>query len=195
MLQDNDSDNGQAHALIALGSNLSSAAGGPAETILAALTMLGELGVKPSVVSRLFKTPCFPAGAGPDFVNAAASVMCELSPNDLLTMLHLVESRLGRVRETRWGARTLDVDLLAMGRRIVPDAETFRRWADLPPERQSVGAPDRLILPHPRMQDRAFVLIPLEEVAAGWRHPVFGLTVAEMARNLPKSDREAIKPL
>ena len=112
-----------------------------------------------------------------------------------MTLLHHVESRLGRVRDARWGARTLDIDLIAMGDRIVPDAKTFRHWYDLPPEQQASKAPDQLILPHPRMQDRAFVQIPLADVAPDWRHPVLGLTVAEMVQNLPKTAREEVEAL
>lgn len=157
--------------------------------------MLQSMGIESLSVSRLYRTPCFPAGTGSDFVNAAATVTCTLSPNELLTLLHLVESRLGRVRDTRWGARTLDIDLIAMGDWVFPDPETFQQWYDLPPIRQAEIAPDQLILPHPRMHQRAFVLIPLADVAPDWRHPVLGLTVAEMVLRLPETDRDAVKPL
>jgi len=195
LLQEKDSLAIETKALIALGSNLSSDAGGPEDTIRSGLEMLEEQGVRPCVVSRFFKTPCFPAGAGPDFVNVTASVMCNLSPTELLTVLHRVESLLGRLRQVRWGARTLDIDLIAVEDSVIPDRETFRAWADLPLDRQSDMTPDQLILPHPRMQDRAFVLIPLAEVAADWRHPVLGLTVTEMVQNLSETDRNAVKPL
>ena len=121
--------------------------------------------------------------------------MCDLSPNRLLTLLHLIETRLGRVRDMRWGARTLDIDLIGIGDRILPDLATYRHWADLPADQQSSAAPEQLILPHPRMQDRAFVLIPLAEVAPDWVHPVLRLSVAEMVRNLSKSAVEEVKPL
>ena len=65
----------------------------------------------------------------------------------------------------------------------------------LDPARQRVEAPDRLILPHPRLQDRAFVLIPLADICPGWRHPVTGASVSDMIAALPEADKEAIWPL
>ena len=99
------------------------------------------------------------------------------------------------MREQRWGMRTLDIDLLALGDSVLPDAQTQDAWRDLAPETQARLAPDRLILPHPRLQDRAFVLVPLADVAPDWRHPRLGLTVRQMLEALPAADREAVKPL
>lgn len=91
--------------------------------------------------------------------------------------------------------RTLDLDLLALGDSVLPDRATQEGWASLPLADQSRLAPDRLVLPHPRLQDRAFVLVPLARVAPGWRHPVTGLTVADMLAALPQADREAVVPM
>ena len=112
----------------------------------------------------------------------------------MLSRLHEIETRHGRVRQARWGARTLDLDLIFCGDRVLPDPDVWRDWAGLSPERQAAEAPAQLILPHPRMQDRGFVLIPLSEIAPGWRHPVTGLNVADMAKALPEDEITAIRP-
>ena len=180
-------------ALVAAGANLPSEAGYPELTIHKALEMLEKYGHTVDLVSNYYRTPCFPVGAGPDFMNVAARIVTLSDPAALLSDLHLVEKSFGRKRIARWSARTLDLDLLAVDDTIVPDATTFVHWRDLSPEMQQVQGPDQLILPHPRIQDRAFVLIPLADIAPDWRHPVLRKTVAEMLKDLPRSDREAVK--
>lgn len=184
-------------ALVAFGANMPFEGDPPATTIEAASKALALEGLSLLALSRLFATPCFPAGAGPDYVNAAGllEVPAELDATSVLQRLHRVEDHFGRKREQRWGMRTLDIDLLALGDSVLPDAATQDAWRNLPVAAQRQEAPDQLILPHPRLQDRAFVLVPLADVAPGWTHPRTGLSVRQMLEALPQGDRDAVKPL
>lgn len=185
------------HILVAFGANVASGGRSLAETIRAAVIALGQEGLSLRKMSRLYSTPCFPPGAGPDYVNAAAEfgVKTDLRPDEILARLHAVEARFGRERLQRWGQRTLDIDLIAMGDAVLPDAATQDRWRGLAPEDQARLAPVQLILPHPRLQDRAFVLVPLADVAPLWRHPRLGLTVIEMLGRLPVADLQSVVPI
>lgn len=184
-------------ALVALGANLPLGGDPPAATLRGALAAFPGEGLEVLRLSRFFATPCFPAGAGPDYVNAAAVIVPAegMQAADVLAALHRIEAAFGRARQSRWGMRTLDLDLLAFGAQVLPDAETQGRWRGLSAEDQAREAPDQLILPHPRLQDRAFVLVPLADVAPDWRHPVLHLGVAEMLAALPRADRDAVRPL
>ncbi|MBA3909548.1 MAG: 2-amino-4-hydroxy-6-hydroxymethyldihydropteridine diphosphokinase [Rhodobacter sp.] len=183
--------------LVALGANLPFDGRDPAETLRAAVAALAKEGLPVLALSALYATPCFPPGAGPDYVNAAAALDADgmVDVASMMALLHRVEARFGRERAQRWGMRTLDIDLLAMGDSVLPDAETQDHWRNLPPEAQIRAAPDRLILPHPRLQDRAFVLVPLADVAPDWVHPRTGQSVRQMLAALPAADRDAVKPL
>ncbi len=195
MLQPSGQENRPISAIIGLGANLPSEIGAPKQTLCHALTLLEGADIEIQKVSKLYETPCFPADAGPDYVNAAAILLTGLSAPDLLSRLHAVEADLGRKRVTRWGQRTLDIDLLAYGEAILPDSAGFRHWFELGMEQQSKRAPEQLILPHPRLQDRAFVLVPLAEIAPDWRHPVLGRTAVQMRDDLNDEDIAQVKPV
>lgn len=183
--------------VVALGANLPGPAGPPEAAISLALRRLSDRGLAPRRISRFFRTPCFPPGAGPDYVNAAVVLRADpgRSPGEVLGVLHGIEAELDRRRERRWGGRTLDLDLLAFGELVLPDDTKQAEWRALTPERQRSEAPDELILPHPRLQDRGFVLVPMADVAAGWRHPALGLTVAGMLAALGTGELDGIVPI
>ena len=150
--------------LIALGSSLPFSGLDSQEIVLRAFSALDRI-ARLKRRSRLFETPAWPDPADPPFVNAVAAIETGLSPEGLLAALHAVEAGFGRRRSERNAPRTLDLDLLAYGA-----------------ERRSG---DGLVLPHPRLSERAFVLAPLADVAPGWRHPATGRTAAEMLAALP----------
>lgn len=166
--------------LLALGSNRTSTVGSPIVTIRKALLELEKYGAVIRTASPLYSTPAFPAGNGPDFVNAAARIAAPWSLSETLEICHKIEAAMGRERAKRWGQRTLDIDLIACGDLVLPDVETHRIWRELPLNTQMERTPDRLILPHPRLQERAFVLVPLADVAPDWVHPVLGQSVLQM---------------
>lgn len=182
-------------AVVALGANLPGDGRAPAETLISAVVLLAQ-GVGGRVdVSRLFRTPAMPEGSGPDYLNAAAVFRWQDSPEALLALLNGLEARLGRTRGTRWEARIIDLDLIALGDAVRPDAATQAAWAALPMARAAVETPAQLILPHPRMAERSFVLTPMCDVAPGWRHPLGGHCATEMLAARPAAERAAIVPV
>jgi 2-amino-4-hydroxy-6-hydroxymethyldihydropteridine diphosphokinase len=149
--------------LIALGANLPSPAGPPADTIKAALSALEKRGIVTAMLSRQYRSKAWPNPADPPFVNAVALIRTTLAPKPLLTELHAIEDAFGRIRGARNAPRTLDLDILDYNGKIEPG----------PPR-----------LPHPRMQDRAFVLLPLAEIVPDWRHPLSNRSAAELIADL-----------
>ncbi|WP_420863918.1 2-amino-4-hydroxy-6-hydroxymethyldihydropteridine diphosphokinase [Algirhabdus cladophorae] len=183
----------QQTAFIALGSNLGVDDQDSVQTVVSAMAVLGNVLGETLVKSPIYRTPCFPAGRGPDFANAVVACQTNLSAADMLAGLHRIEADFGRTRAARWDARSLDLDLLALGAQVQPNRTEFEHWHDLSLEAQQARVPADLILPHPRLQDRAFVLVPFAQVAPEWHHPVLGVTVAQMLAALPVDEIAAVE--
>ncbi|MBX3444612.1 MAG: 2-amino-4-hydroxy-6-hydroxymethyldihydropteridine diphosphokinase [Planctomyces sp.] len=146
---------------VAFGGNL----GDVAATFSAAADALAATpGVSLAARSRTYRTRPMGDAAAPAYLNAAVELDTQLTPEVLLTEMQRIENRFGRTREQHWGSRTLDLDLLAAGTRVV--------------------ATPRLTLPHPLAWHRRFVLDPWCELSPEWTHPVLGETVRAMRERL-----------
>jgi 2-amino-4-hydroxy-6-hydroxymethyldihydropteridine diphosphokinase len=161
-------------SFIALGSNVAGRFASPAEAVDAAIAVLQAPEIRRVSRSRLYRSAAWPDPADPEFINAVISVETSLAPDALLDWLHSVEAEFGRERRQVNAPRTLDLDLVDFAGKVSP-----------------LG--DSPILPHPRLADRAFVLLPLAEIAPDWRHPVTGVPIGDLIRALP--DLQAAVPL
>lgn len=132
--------------------------------------------------SRLFETPPIggPGGQSP-FLNAVAAFATDASAAEVLDVLQHAEQELGRIRENRWGARSIDLDVVLYGQ-LCGDAPAGRRG--LIGGRGPTGSPNSLVVPHPRYTARKFVVVPACDVAADYRDPRFGWTLADLATHL-----------
>ena len=170
-------------AFIGLGSNLASAAGSPAETVLAALQALPTLG-RLVAQSSLYRTAPVGYREQPYFINAVACLETELEPEGLLRELLGIERSFGRERDKsiRKGPRTLDLDLLLVfDRRDNGKAEGEAILYESP----------ALTLPHPEMANRRFVVQPLAEIAPDLRHPVLHKSMRRLLEELSAQGRNA----
>ena len=153
---------------LAVGANLPSSFGSPKDTCeaaVAAVAAVSAAGVKVLARSRWYESAPVPVSDQPWYVNGVVSLATGLAPQPLMRLLHGVEAEFGRVRRERNEARVLDLDLIAYDDLVLP-------------------GPDSPILPHPRMHDRAFVLLPLADLAPDWRHPVSGLAIKTLIARL-----------
>jgi len=152
-------------AAIALGSNLSSRFGAPADNLREAFHRLEDLGTV-TAVSRFHETEPVGYKQQPRFLNAAALLETDVAPHDLLRGLLAIEHSMGRDRASSppKGPRIIDLDLLLYGSLVLDDL--------------------RLTLPHPSLHERRFVLAPLAELAPNWKHPTLELSIQQLLQSL-----------
>jgi 2-amino-4-hydroxy-6-hydroxymethyldihydropteridine diphosphokinase len=146
---------------VALGSNLGDREGNLARGVRG----LRERGLRITARSSVYETAPVGGPAQGAYLNAVVQAETSLGPSEVLSSCLAVEREAGRVRSVPNAPRTLDLDLLLYGDEVVKS-----------------GA---LTVPHPRLHERAFVLVPLREIAPDARHPVLGLTAAQMAARCP----------
>ncbi len=178
------SKNNTKKILIAIGSNLSNDLQESYDLVSDAIKTFNSETIKDIKISKFYETPAFPPGSGPNFINCVISGDTSLLPKELLNQLHLIEEDFGRTRIKRWDQRTLDIDLIDFDNIIFPNNTYVNEWLNMPLDMQKVKIPEQLILPHPRIQDRPFVLIPLIDVAPHWKHPLLNETPQEMLNKL-----------
>ena len=152
--------------LIGIGANLSpDGYATPREGCEVAVVTLTELGIDVVAVSPWYETAPVPVSDQPWFNNAVIAATTSMSAADALAALHRVEARFGRIRTVRNAARQLDLDLLDYGGLTYDD--------------------DNISIPHPRLHERAFVLLPIQDVAPGYTHPLNGLGINDLIAALP----------
>jgi 2-amino-4-hydroxy-6-hydroxymethyldihydropteridine diphosphokinase len=144
-------------AYLGLGSNL----GNREKNLKGCIKRLKVLrGVKLLCASQFYENEPVGGPPQPSYLNAAVAIETSLNPKELLKILQGVESSFNRLRNVKWGPRTLDIDILLYGNEIVTD--------------------DDLVIPHTLMHERLFVLKPLSEIAADAKHPILDKTIAEL---------------
>lgn len=145
---------------IALGSNL----GNPLDILENALKAIANIpGIDLTATSSWYQT--LPIGPPqPDYLNGCAVLEVKQKPEELLTILQAIELQFGRIRKEKWGARTLDLDILLYGDLVI-------------------NTP-KLTIPHAQLKDRAFVLVPLAEIAPNWIEPVSKKAIAQLAKDV-----------
>lgn len=163
-------------AYIGMGANLASSAGPPDATLAAAASRLEALG-RVTALSSLYSTAPVGFADQPRFFNAVAALETDLTPFELLGALLLIEKDFGRNRvlNLQNGPRTLDMDILLFGDFVIGGAT--------------------LEIPHPRLAERAFVLVPLKEIAHGAMDPRAGRTVSQLMENVfpvPGNDIDSV---
>lgn len=150
-------------AAIGLGSNVGDRLG----ALRRALSLLKTKGIETLKKSDVFETPPVGLTEQPKFLNACVLIKTSMDPQLLLAQLKEIEAAIGRQDRGQWGPREIDLDILYIDDLAIRDGG--------------------LEIPHPRMHERAFVLLPLSQIAPHWRHPILGKTVEELLKEVSLS--------
>ena len=160
-------------AYLAIGSNL----GNKINNIEITKFELEKYKIKILNSSSKYISESWPDASMPNYVNIVLKIKTSLTPLELLKTCNLIESKLGRVRFKKNSPRTCDIDIIDYGKKILNEKK------------------NKLILPHPRMNERNFVLLPLLEVDKSWKHPKSKINIANLINSLPVKDLRSIKQI
>ena len=155
--------------LIAFGANLNSHVGSRIVTIKCAVNDLKSRGIYFIKSSRFYETEPVPPSNYPNYINSVSIIETQLNPYELLDTLHDIEGIYGRERSFRNSPRTLDIDLLSFNNSIIKNR--------------------KIEIPHPRLHERGFIMIPLQEVAKDWKHPILNVSIRDLINNLEMDNK------
>src|SRR5262245_50302867 len=180
----NAQSTGHGKVLVGLGANSPGPWGTPPETLKRAFRELERRGIAVEAVSHPYETAALGPARQAPYVNQVALLDTSLPAPALLRLLKQIETQAGRRGGRPWGPRTLDLDIIdykGMTLNWSGSRKTMPRARIRP-----------LVLPHPQLEQRAFVLRPLLDVAPNWRHPVLKLSAGELCRRVPKGGQGAV---
>ena len=173
MKKQDTSENQAKQVYLAIGSNL----GNKFNNIDIAKFELEKLKIKVIKSSSNYITESWPDPTKPNYINIVIKVKTTLTPIKLLKFCNLVESKLGRIRKKINDPRTCDIDIIDYNGKILD------------------GKNQQLVLPHPRLSKRNFVLLPLFEIEKSWNHPKSKINIVNLINSLPVNDLRSIKQL
>jgi len=179
--------NGHGKILVGLGANCPGPWGSPTQTLHRALREIERRGVTVEAVSPLYETAALGPARQPPYVNQVALLATRLPAPSLLRLLKEVERQSGRRGGRPWGERTLDLDIIDYKGLILGWSKARK---GVPRERVRP-----LVLPHPQLENRPFVLRPLLDVVPNWRHPVLKLSAKELWRRVKKRGQGSVLQL
>ncbi len=158
-----------------IGSNLPSEEGGRENNILKAISYLKKLNLNLIQISSFYQTPSYPNNSEPKFINLCIKLKSNLNASELLNEIKKIEKKLGRIRIKKNEPRTCDIDIVDFNGEIIKN--------------------DELIVPHPRLHLRNFVIYPLKEIEPNWVHPIFNKNIDSFFQELEKNSHNEITRL
>ena len=178
-------------AVIGVGGNLPSAFGDVLPTVLESVRRIGEIdGITLVAQSPVYRSKAWPEGSDqPDYANMAILVDVSMNASELLRAMQEIENSMGRMREERWGARVIDLDLLAYEELILPNKGL---WLSVAGSEDPMAYLEEVTVPHPRLHKRLFAIKPFADVCPDWYHPVLGHSASQIEALVSKGEKQPL---